>query len=103
MFKNGFILLFCGLLLILSAKAEAEDMALIPAGECTMGLSEAKLKEVVGTLGGMKKYHDSATPAHKVNLDAFYIDKYEVTNEEYKKFVDATGAAVPLHWEEEGG
>jgi formylglycine-generating enzyme required for sulfatase activity len=30
-----------------------------------------------------------------VHLDAFYIDKYEVTNEEYKKFCDSTGRSYP--------
>ena len=28
-------------------------------------------------------------PVHPVHVDAFYIDKYEVTNAQYKKFVDA--------------
>ncbi len=31
------------------------------------------------------------TPAHRVCLSGFYIDKYEVTNAQFKKFVDATG------------
>jgi sulfatase modifying factor 1 len=30
-------------------------------------------------------------PEHKAVLDSFYISKYEVTNAEFKKFVDATG------------
>jgi formylglycine-generating enzyme required for sulfatase activity len=30
-------------------------------------------------------------PQHKVYLDDFYIDKYEVTNAQFKKFVEATG------------
>lgn len=30
-------------------------------------------------------------PAYEVYIDAFYIDKYEVTNREFKVFVDATG------------
>ena len=30
-------------------------------------------------------------PTHKVSLDNFYIGKYEVTNKDFKKFVDATG------------
>ncbi len=33
----------------------------------------------------------------KISMGAFYIDKYEVTNDDYKKFVDATGHRAPKH------
>ena len=32
-------------------------------------------------------------------LDTFLIDKYEVTNRDYKKFVDAGGYRAPQYWE----
>lgn len=31
------------------------------------------------------------TPKHKVQVSGFYMDQYEVTNKEFKKFIDATG------------
>jgi formylglycine-generating enzyme required for sulfatase activity len=37
-------------------------------------------------------------PANHVYVDAFSIDKYEVTNTDYAKFVQATGAKAPWHW-----
>jgi iron(II)-dependent oxidoreductase len=37
-------------------------------------------------------------PAHKVRVDTFYIDKYEVTNAQYHKFVEETGARLPEFW-----
>ena len=37
-------------------------------------------------------------PANHVYVDTFYIDKYEVTNTDYAKFVQATGAKAPWHW-----
>lgn len=37
-------------------------------------------------------------PQHKVKLPAFYIDKFEVTNLQYKKFIDATQHVVPEHF-----
>jgi sulfatase modifying factor 1 len=57
-------------------------MVLIPAGEFQMGdaFNEGNISE---------------RPVHKVYLDAFYIDKYEVTNAEYRKFVQATGHKEP--------
>ncbi|WP_411766485.1 formylglycine-generating enzyme family protein [Winogradskyella sp. A3E31] len=43
-------------------------------------------------------------PAHKVAVDGFFIDITEVTNKDYKAFVDATGyvtvAERPIDWEE---
>ena len=51
-------------------------MALIPQGEFQLG-------SINGEAGTVEQ------PGHTVFLDAFYIDKYEVTNIEYKKFVDA--------------
>ncbi len=37
---------------------------------------------------------------HKIYLDVFYIDRYEVTNAQYKKFMDATGYKAPLYWKD---
>jgi len=54
------------------------DMVFIPAGEFIMGND-----------GG-----DDEKPERKVFLDAFCIDKYEVTNAQYKECVDA-GACNP--------
>lgn len=51
------------------------DMVLIPAGEFQMGSSD-------------EKANDSEKPVHAVYVDAFYMDKYPVTNEQYKAFLD---------------
>ncbi|MDE0316146.1 MAG: TonB family protein [Candidatus Poribacteria bacterium] len=50
------------------------DMVFIPAGDFQMGSSSGLTDE---------------KPTHTIYLDAFYIDKFEVTNAQYKKFVDA--------------
>lgn len=51
-------------------------MVLIPAGEFQMGSND-------------KDAEDDEKPRHTVYLDAFHIDRYEVTNAQYKMFVDA--------------
>ena len=51
-------------------------MVLIPAGTFQMG-SEGE------------NARDDEQPVHTVHVDAFYMDKYEVTNAQYKAFVDA--------------
>ncbi|HGE69349.1 TPA: formylglycine-generating enzyme family protein [Candidatus Poribacteria bacterium] len=55
-------------------------MVLIPAGEFVMGSDDEGY---------------NARPAHTVYLDAFYIDMYEVTNAQYRKFIQATGRKEP--------
>lgn len=57
------------------------SMILVPAGEFVMGADEGE---------------EASRPAHKKTVPAFYIDKFEVTNHEYKKFCDATGKRPPL-------
>ncbi len=40
-----------------------------------------------------------AGPARKsIHTEAFYIDRYPVTNGDYKAFVEATGHEAPAHW-----
>ncbi len=56
--------------------AVPEGMVLIPEGEFQLG-------SISGEEGNVEQ------PGYKVFLDAFYMDKYEVTNADYKKFVDA--------------
>ncbi|MYB93643.1 formylglycine-generating enzyme family protein [Candidatus Poribacteria bacterium] len=53
-----------------------EGMVLIPAGKFQMGSDSDEAM-------------DNERPVHTVYIDAFYIDKHEVTNAQYKKFVDA--------------
>jgi formylglycine-generating enzyme required for sulfatase activity len=56
------------------------EMKLIPAGEFLMGTD--------GTYGFEE---DGERPAHPIRLDAFWIDATCVTNEQFNRFVNATG------------
>lgn len=55
---------------------------------------EIKIEAGYFSMGSDDEYPNSA-PQHQVFVDAFWIDKYEVTNAEYKEFVDATNHRVP--------
>jgi formylglycine-generating enzyme required for sulfatase activity len=55
-------------------------MVYVPAGEFTMGSDERNNNE---------------KPAHTVYLDAFYIDKTEVTNAQYRACVEAEACDSP--------
>ena len=41
----------------------------------------------------------SAGPAHQIFLDAYYIDRHEVSNQDYAAFVQATGHNQPISWD----
>jgi len=49
-------------------------------------------------IAGSSTAFDYESPQHIVSLKGFYIDKYEVTNQQYKKFIDATGYPAPIDW-----
>ena len=71
-------------------------MVTIPAAEFWMGRSQFQWLFDRNTEIERDRLDD--TPAHKVYLDSFSIDKYEVTNEEYARFSEATGAKPPWYW-----
>jgi len=79
------ILLFCFSVGCGTKKTEKssayEGMVLIPAGSFEMGSNDEESDE---------------KPVHTVQISSFYMDKYEVTNAEYKKCVNAGSCRAPL-------
>ena len=74
-----------------SPPAVKDGMVLIPSGEFQMGSEGDQAR-------------DDESPNHHVGVDAFWMDQTEVTNAEFKAFVDATGyittAEKKPNWEE---
>lgn len=69
------------------------EMIVVPAGEFLMG-SDKKTDRLA---------YRGEIPQRRVYLDAFEIDKYEVTNLQYLKFILATGRNPQLDWRYDGG
>jgi formylglycine-generating enzyme required for sulfatase activity len=65
---------------------DGAPMVLIPAGPFTMGTHDGFPNE---------------RPEHTVTLDAYYIDRYEVTLSLYRKFLEAGKHAPPPTWDDE--
>ncbi|MFH7012531.1 formylglycine-generating enzyme family protein [Flavobacterium sp. FlaQc-52] len=63
-----------------------KGMVWIPGGEFSMGSNVED--ESLCSIKGVTK---DAAPIHRVYVDGYFMDKTEVTNEEYAKFVKATG------------
>jgi formylglycine-generating enzyme required for sulfatase activity len=45
-----------------------------------------------------RESHDNERPVHEVILSDFYMGRYPVTNEEYARFIKATGHREPYYW-----
>src|SRR3954469_19558586 len=70
-----------------------DDMVSIPPGPFIMG-SDRKVD---------KNSYPAEFPQRTVHLDAFEIDKYEVTTVQFLKFVLATNRAPLIDWQYDGG
>jgi gamma-glutamyl hercynylcysteine S-oxide synthase len=46
--------------------------------------------------------YDNERPRHTVELEPFEIDRYPVSNGDYMRFVEETGAEPPMYWERDG-
>uniref|UniRef100_A0A8B9S8W6 Formylglycine-generating enzyme n=1 Tax=Apteryx owenii TaxID=8824 RepID=A0A8B9S8W6_APTOW len=56
-----------------------ERMVAIPGGVFTMGTDEPEIQQ------------DGEWPARRVHVNSFYMDQYEVSNEDFEIFVNSTG------------
>jgi len=70
-------------------KAGKKEMILIPAGQFIMGSNNPQIN-----------YNEISS--HTVDIDAYYIDKYEVTNIEYEFFILDGGYSKREYWSAEG-
>jgi len=88
--------LLCAAFPLAAQTAAPENMVQIPAGKFWMGRAYTIYTDSAD-LVPIDKLDDR--PANNIYLDAFYIDKYEATNADYAKFLQATpGTKPPWHW-----
>ncbi|MEK6683855.1 MAG: SUMF1/EgtB/PvdO family nonheme iron enzyme [Nitrospirota bacterium] len=74
------------------------DMVLVPAGSFLMGTDEVQLETVAEEAGIAKPWVLDAAPARRVFLPSFLINRHEVTNGDYFRFVEAKGFPVLPYW-----
>lgn len=73
---------------------EATPPAPPPAPAATAPAGELPVPGAEVTLGG----EGTETPLRRAIVKPFFIAETEVTNEQYREFVKATGHAAPSHW-----
>ena len=99
---------FCLALTGCATHSAVDGMVLIPAGEFTMGSDKAEDTKMwregnaLNPYGFKDRLYVDEHPMRKLTLPAFLIDKYEVTNSQYRDFVVATQHAVPWGWLQNG-
>lgn len=81
---------------------DQKEMVLIPAGEFIMGTNKTDPENTHQKIGTVKPLYLDQHPERKVTLDAYYIDRTEVTNAEYKRFIEAMQFPdLPSNWKNE--
>ncbi len=86
----------------MAGAAAPADMVLIPAGEFIMGSDQVDADELSKEYGFGKPLYLDEHPQRRVYLDAFYLDKYEVTFAQYRDFVIARNYWIPEVWKRNG-
>jgi formylglycine-generating enzyme required for sulfatase activity len=72
---------------------------LVPAGQFLMGSSPADIEALLGECPQCEsQWFSDESPQHTVHLDAFWIDRTEVTNAQYRLCVEAGACAPPSCW-----
>ena len=75
------------------APFEPPGMAAVPAGVYSLGVKHE----------GLVTLAPSSSPEHPRKMKAFFLDAYEVTNEEFEQFVDDGGYADGRWWADADG
>ena len=81
-----------GLLLVVAIALSACSPAVPPAPKCA-ALADAAMVHLPGgtfTMGDDPRYPEEGPP-HRVTVKPFWIDRHELTNDEFARFVAATG------------
>jgi formylglycine-generating enzyme required for sulfatase activity len=78
--------------------APEHDMIYIPAGELLMGTTEDEAQRLAEEYDVHPTLFLTETPQRKVHVEGFLIDRFPVTNAQYKRFIEATGHGPPYGW-----
>ena len=78
------------------APIDGAEMVLVPAGEFLMGMDEREIYQIFLLENRENPIFVTEVPARRVYLDSYYIDRYPVTNYQYRRFIESTGHREPM-------
>ncbi len=112
MFSRHFLLLVAALMVTIGVGCdhetasltglEDEEGVLITAGAFIIGTNKLDDGNKQKEYGLVKPLYLDEHPQQQMTLPAFYIDKYEVTNIEYKQFIAKAHYKEPFEWSQSG-
>jgi len=77
-----------------------DEMVLVNAGGFMRGLNKPDSMSANKTkIGISSQIFMDESPEKMIYLSSYYIDKYEVSNAQYTKFMKATGYSAPAYWD----
>lgn len=79
---------------------QVKGMIYIPEGEFILGSNEVDNQGLGKEFGARQEsFYEDEKPVRKVYLKGFYLDKFEVTNKDYKRFTMEMKYPPPPPWE----
>ncbi|PZV16576.1 MAG: ergothioneine biosynthesis protein EgtB [Leptolyngbya sp.] len=101
--------------IVLAIKAQQETLQFLPLGPCPLPRSAERSRRSLSPYpmiqipaGTVEMGHDAIAaldnerPIHRVDLETFWIDRYPVTCEQYRLFMQADGYQTAAYWSVEG-
>ncbi len=80
-----------------------DDMILIPEGPFLMGSTQQDIERLLELDKNIEAGRlENEMPQREVHLSAYLIDKYPVTNAQYKKFIESGGYNKRDYWSDAG-
>lgn len=80
------------------SKKDAAPMILVPEGEFTYGMNRVQLHRLLLLLKEpFSDFYESEFDEKRTSLRSFYMDKFEVTNARYRRFLEETGHRIPSY------
>ena len=74
------------------------DKEVAAHGSVTLGVSMVRESSATDGMVRLSAAPTELASGETLNLEAFWLDRHEVTNAEYKQFVDAGGYVQPEYW-----